>query len=439
MALRRNDARRRRLVIDPTAQVGNVDLAISGAGTARSRSKKTAPPDSRDYSYGADRRNQHKTTDLIPKRVVSYLLVVLALLAVLWMINFTSVRAHQWVDQIGQPGIEALAIRGQGSLASWFTSFLFIMTALVSLQIYALRRHRCDDYRGTYRLWLWLAALLMIASVSCIANLGAVATNLVQTLISDSHSTRAWVPLAIKLSAITVLMGRGAYEVRESRGSFALVMFVWVSYSIAAVLQMPATQRSMAGLGAETMIGNCVLFGTTALFLAHLTYGRYIFLHAHGLIPQRVKKEKLAESNLAKPKRQPKTKKQTVSKKPAAKTKAAARKKTPTVVAEDSGPRSRQAKQTHKSKASKSKTTAKPKVSSNQSSVKPTANEDKSPSDVLKELAAASRAKEKSKNRSRNQHNDSYLDEEETEGVYKMSKSQRRKQRKMEKQRRRAA
>ena len=296
MALRRNDARRRRLVIDPTAQLGDAAMVVGDASSTPPIRRKAAQSDARTYSYGADRRNQLKTTDLIPKRVVSYLLVALALLTCLWAINFTSVRAHQWEGHIGQAGLDMLAVRGLGSLAGWFSSFLLLMTGLASLQIYALRQHRCDDYRGTYRLWLWMAALMVLASIQCVTSLGTVAANLLQSVASGSQLPRPWVPTAFKLIALLALMGRGIYEVRESRGSFALLVFVCVAYSMATILQLPAVHESMAGLGPDTVIGNSVLFGTTALFFAHLTYARYIFLDAHGLITQRVKSEKVAKA-----------------------------------------------------------------------------------------------------------------------------------------------
>jgi hypothetical protein len=429
MALRRNDARRRRLVIDPTAQPGDADVKIGDTSSAPPARRKPVQPDARTYSYGADRRNQRKTTDLIPKRVVSYLLVLLALLTCLWAINFTSVRADQWAGHIGQAGLDALAIRGRGSLAGWFSSFLLIMTGLASLQIYALRQHRCDDYRGTYRLWLWMAALMIIASINCVTNLGTVATNLVQSMTSDSVVPRQWVPLALKLMALSILMARGIYEVRESRGTLALVVFVWVAYSFAAILQLPAAQESMVGLGSDTLIGNSILFGTTALFLAHLTFARYIFLDAHGLIAQRVKTKEVAMvKELAKPNANKKRKVAAVNTKSRSRTKPSAGKTDSTAA---SSTVSNQPAKSRKSKSAQTPSTANPNTTK-----KKRAKTVDSPSDVLRELAAASRAKEQSNLQSNMAQT---VQEDDQESGVQSTKAQRRKQRKLEKQRRRAA
>ncbi len=466
MVVRRSDARRRRLVIDPTVPADDVaaDNAQSTTSTKRSKKKSTAkkPDDVRAYSYGADRRNQLKTTDLIPKRVLSYLLVLMAMLLSIAFINFCSTHASQWSAQVGEAGMSTLAIQGQGSLASWYSSFLLIISGMASIQIYALRQHRCDDYRGTYRLWIWMAILFLLASVNCVVDLGGLATNLVQAFTSQSFSDRPWLPIAIKLTALSLLVARGLYEVRKSRGSFALVVVVWVAYSVAAVMQLPAAKESLVSLGSEKVMGNCILFGTSALLLAHLTYARFIFLRAHGLITVKVKT-----------KRAKKKKTKVVAKKKAT-TKTAATKTAATKTAKAKSTRSKSTKSaaaktkakpkttetetaSQKSKSTKvaasttkraTKSTAKPKPAAasqaNKKTAKPASTatkktskaEEKSPSDLLKELAAASRAKAAAES---SKTTTSQQDDESGESIIKMSKAQRRKLRKQNKQQRRAA
>lgn len=424
MVVRRNDARRRRLVVDPAVQLGDADGDAGVAPPSSPRRKKSPKKeDARAYSYGADRRNQLKTTDLIPKRMVSFLTVVMVLLAALWLLNYCAQNAVHWVDQIGATGLETMAIRGQGSLAGWFSSFLLIMTGLASLQIFALRQHRCDDYRGTYRLWLWLSALFVVASINCVANLGELTAHFFNSMTNGQFVQRAWVPLVFKLTALALLVARGAYEVRESRGSLAWVLLVWIAYSVAAVLQLPGANQTIMGVSTEAVVGNCFLFGTVGLLLAHLTYARFVFLRAHGLIAMRVKKEKVA-----KPKKKSK---------PVAKGKKAV---APNTTAEPSTRKTKTKPATkQKSKPAAKKTsqaaTAKPtrskpeKISKSSAPAKTTERE-KSPSEVLREMAAASRAKSQSQNQSAADGG---------EQVLKLSKAQRRKQRKIEKQQRRAA
>ena len=433
MSFRRNDARRRRLAIDPVVPV----VASNGVDSDREplQVDRSLNSQSRHYSFGANRRCQPKTTDLIPKRVCSYLLVVLGLLAVLWLITFLAGQSIQWSTYLGDSGTRLLSIRGQGSLASWFSSFLLIITGMASLQIYALRKHRCDDYRGAYRLWGWMAVILIMASINFVSDLTGVLGELASQMFVGEYANRAWIPLALKLVALTVLTVRGIYEVRASLGSLVLVIFVWSAYVAAIVLQYPATTEALADLGPNTMLGNCLLFGTAGLFLAHLTYARFVFLDAHGLIKPRVKakkvstKEKLKEQNSSELKlkclpvgevnSKEKIKEEIQDVAPAA----------------SPSPKTKQSQ-------TKRKVTSQPApaISKSNKKTKAVTDKDQSPSEILKQMAEASRAKEKRKieelQASKAPQSMDVLDVVEP---VKMSKSQRRKQRKLKKQQRRAA
>ena len=428
MVVRRNDARRRRLVVDPAAPLGDAAGCEAPSPNPPKRKKKTKPAEARAYSYGADRRNQLKTTDLIPKRFLSCAIVLMVLLSALWLINFAAANAVQWQSQIGAGGVEALAIRGQGSLASWFSSFLLIMTGLASVQIYALRQHRCDDYRGTYRLWLWMAGLFLIASISCVIDVASIGSNLLQWVTQDSAGQQAWVLVVIKLVGLAILVARGIYEMRESRGSLALIVFVWGAYSAAALMQLPLAQQATVSLGSEMVTGNCLLFGTVALLQAHLTYARFVYLRAHGLIKLRTAKSKrIAESGTAKKSAQAK---QEGEKAKATGTRA---KKTGNAVTKDK--KTKPQSQRKSKPAAKQQSKPAPPVETKGG--RDDRQTEKSPQEVLREMAAASRAKAKKPSNQQKMAHDEQ--DEESHGVIKMSKSQRRKQRKLEKQRRRAA
>ena len=433
MTFRRNDARRRRLAIDPVVPVG-VEACVD-VDRESLESDRLAKTPSRHYSFGANRRCQPKTTDLIPKRICSYLLVVLSLLAVLWLITFLARQSNQWSAYLEESGTRLLAIRGQGSLASWFSSFLLIITGVASLQIYALRKHRCDDYRGSYRLWGWMAAILIMASINCVSDLTGVLGDLTIRLFIGESSNRVWMPFALKLVALSVLTVRGIYEVRASLGSLALVLFVWLAYVAAIVLQYPLVDEALADLGSNTMLGNCLLFGTTGLFLAHITYARYVFLDAHGLIRPRAKSKSVSAEGgssklhsdalacLSAPVPLVKSKQRTEEK------------------IQESAPIARQSPKATQLKA-ENKPNNQP-VQTPAYSTKKTnsvSGGDKSPSEILKEMAAASRAKERRRLEELQVSESSQSTEVAGKlDSIKMSKSQRRKQRKLKKQQRRAA
>lgn len=451
MSFRRNDARRRRLAIDPVVPVG-VDHCVDSESAEGDQPSKSP---SRHYAFGANRRCQAKTTDLIPKRICAYLLVVLGLLAALWLITFLAGQSRQWSAYLGDSGTRLLSIRGQGSLASWFSSFLLIITGMASLQIYALRKHRCDDYRGAYRLWGWMAVILILASINCVSDLTGVLGNLTSRMFASEYANRAWIPLALKLVALTVLTVRGIYEVRASLGSLVLVIFVWAAYVAAIVLQYPATKEALADLGPNTMLGNCLLFGTTGLFLAHLTYARYVFLDAHGLIKLRVKVKKVSTVEKAKQVDSAETKSQPFVAPVVPSEKKRKEEVQEVVSVASQSPLGKQplGKQPLvKQPEVKQPKVKQPKVKKNRNDqqvaaasespkkAKAVSERDPSPSEILKQMAEASRAKEKRRleDLETSEASQSIEVPEMFESV-KMSKSQRRKQRKLKKQQRRAA
>ena len=168
MVVRRND-RRRRLMNDefvPTIEPGRPAVRAGQHDAADDVGARR-----RTYASGADRRNQLRTTDLFPKRTWLIVTFGFLLLSIVVAINGLAWNAESWRSVIGAEGVAALQLGGAGTLASWFTCFLMVSVALVSLQIYAMRRHRCDDYVGTYRMWMWFPPIFVIASLASILSM----------------------------------------------------------------------------------------------------------------------------------------------------------------------------------------------------------------------------------------------------------------------------
>lgn len=279
MVLRHNDSRRRRLVVDPNQHDGDV-IGFTAEKPATRRKKKL-------YRPGADRRSQWKTTDLIPKRPWVIAVFIGLLLSSLIVLNLFSFYSEKWVEYLGVRGTAALKLSGQATLANWFSSFLLIISGFASLQIYALRQHRQDDYRGSYRLWLWMSGVLLLASVNCVVDLTEIATQLLHSLTKLSLAKSLLGVLVIKLALLSVIVARGSLEVRESRWSLSLVVLVWCAYGAAMVLRLPVLQPVMANLdesNVQVTCGNLLLVGTFAVLIAHLVFVRFVYLQALGII-----------------------------------------------------------------------------------------------------------------------------------------------------------
>ncbi len=298
MVIRRTDSRRRRVVIEEaTSQLENGASELDESVETEARTNRKQKQ-GRNYLPGAQRRHQPKSTDWIPKRPSSVAIFMTTLFAIA-----AAIVGATWLVPGGSgaglsSGIqERLSVHGSSSLSVWFSTVLFLVSGLASLQIHALRQHRSNDYAGTYRIWLFFAGLLILASINCVVDFGG----LLQEMAGRSRNgTTPWTAFAISAAqfvALGVIFVRGMVEVRKSPASLAVICLVWLAYSVALALRVPGIESQMVqddGFSAASLN----LFATTGTLAAIVIYARHVYLRANGLVAF------VAES--AKPKRKPK-------------------------------------------------------------------------------------------------------------------------------------
>ena len=292
MSATRSNQRRRRVILEEAVQSDPADLQSDIEG-ASSRSKEKLPA----YSDSAKRRGQLKTTDLIPKRSLPLAFMIVAVLSFFGLLNLFAFQFGGMGDTATGP----FRLRGVGTLSSWFSSMLFMVSGMASLQIYGMRRHRCDDYSGHYRIWLFLAVIFVAVSVNCVVDLQHSGKLLAQSL-GFSGGNSLVVFLVIKIVALTAIVIRGILEIRASRGALVTVLIVWMAYASAVVCQIPAVNDQLVQRD-EFVLGNLTLVGHVAIFLTATIYARFIYLQANGLILlpiESAKAKSLSESSTEK-------------------------------------------------------------------------------------------------------------------------------------------
>ena len=279
--------RRRRVALEQTqTDAPAPDANALSAIERHERSRKTNRP----YEHGARRSRQFKTTDLIPKRSWSVAAIIALAFAAVSALNLLHLNSPDWITYIGQEGVEALSLDSRTGLAVWYSNFLLLLTACVSLQLYLLRQHRRDDYKGSYRIWMWLAFVFLIASAASVTGISSLLANATEHLFSKrSFANGITFMLIAKLVGLLLLFGRSLIEVRHSRLAISGLVLVLAAYTGASLInEIPAIQ-SKAGEVVHSACGNCMLFGSTALFLTVLTFARFVYLEANGLVRRKVK------------------------------------------------------------------------------------------------------------------------------------------------------
>src|SRR5215204_363854 len=155
------DERRRRVLMDEIASPSSeTDAPESPPATSGS-----AKGPVRAYSPAVLAERQPRVTDLVPLRPFAAIFLVLLSLTGVAAIETTYI--YLATLPLGSAGehLAALDVDQRGSLASYYSALLLALGAAGALAVYGIRSHRVDDYRGRYRIWLWIAAALAWASV----------------------------------------------------------------------------------------------------------------------------------------------------------------------------------------------------------------------------------------------------------------------------------
>ncbi|MEI8375142.1 MAG: hypothetical protein WCJ35_20165 [Planctomycetota bacterium] len=290
----RDDRRRRLLTEDLTANSGMPAPDISGASLRISH-----PPVHKSENYGDAEFLQIplRLTDLIPMRLVSYLLLLKLGLAVVGGL----MALHVWIpDLFRDPQFRpAMADLGNcGSLGSWFASLLLLTAGLLAIVIYRVRRHKVDDYRGHYQIWLWAAACWLIMATDAAASLHQgfqqAMISMTGTQIVGDGSIWWVVPTLLLMGFVG---SRLLIDMWLSRLSSAALILSMIAYLTALTaffhgIVLPSEVSQLL------LVQGSLLGGHVLLAVSMGLHARYVILDAEGVLPKRVAKKKL-EKKLA--------------------------------------------------------------------------------------------------------------------------------------------
>ena len=160
--------------------------------------------------------------------------------------------------------------------------------ALVSWLTYRIRRHRLDDYRGRYRIWLWACLGWTLLSVDAGSQLHDGLAQLMVVLTGTRLASDGAVWWVVIYFFIFVPLGlRLAVDMRECRKSVLLLLAAGglTGYTLAVqfgwiTLQVTTVERTMLEAGAKMAAG--LLLGLALMF-----HARHLVFDAEGRLPLR--------------------------------------------------------------------------------------------------------------------------------------------------------
>ncbi len=299
------DQRRRRVLIEE-----QLHSDTRGTKSAQDESREDGPETVRlpGRRYGEEASSDHHQplTAMVPKRPLTLVLLALAGLILIAAIHASYGKASRQPPDHWLRAFASLDVEAAGGLASWCSSVILLAAAVLGIQIYRLRRHRSDDYRGRYRVWVWASPLLLAASLAAGTHLHrdllAVAAARSDVLASIEPRVVSFVLPAVLWLLIAL---RLTFEVRESRAAWTALASAALTQFAVAVLGL-AAPTELFSLPAALTISSLTMLGHLTIFMTVASYSRYVYLDAHGLLAPRPQAQPQAR-----PKRAPRRKKKT--------------------------------------------------------------------------------------------------------------------------------
>ena len=207
------------------------------------------------YSDAAGVEHHPQVTDFLPRRYRTIASAALAGVAVTALVVGLDWCGTSWATRLGAYDAVPLASGVADGLAAWLSASLLLLTAATCLLIYSLRRHRIDDFRGRYRVWLAAAIACVVLSADSVAPihelLAVVATQLTQHGALRDHAAwwlalaglpLAWISLRILMDARE--SGLAAVALVASFTCYALSL---VSYLVVLADRKPGGRSARDG------------------------------------------------------------------------------------------------------------------------------------------------------------------------------------------------
>ncbi len=289
MSLSRSDRndRRRRIV----RELSSTD-SVQSPSRAR-RSPKSSSDRDEDVRLDALRSNagyslevrhacKQRLSQFIPIRPASWAIYAMTgwlIWAMLLVAHFvTHGRNARWAQS---PFFEIFHIRHSHSIANWLGTQLWLLTALTCFLVYRFRKHRLDDYRATYRIWLALVALSLFCSVDASCSL---LYRLGWSIDPWCRSELGYPGWSIVFVGFAVAVGFVALRLITEIKSSPLCVAAWlaglIAWGVGAALGTGLIHTTWSQLHLDLLVGGAWLGGILSVWLSALTFLRHVYIQA---------------------------------------------------------------------------------------------------------------------------------------------------------------
>ena len=245
------------------------------------------------YSQAVRRTCQQRMVQLIPVRRGT-LTIVLTCMWILWGCLLFS---HYWI--FTRPALTAAPnmpnatsfsilpiaqlfhLRSPHSIAQWLTCQLWMLTAVAACMIFQLRRHKLDDYRARYRIWVLLAIAAAFSSFEASSSGLMLLGMSIDGWARKEIGYGGWpLVLASFASIIGVIGIRLCSELKSAPMSVVSWLFGLLAWAASALLGTGLLKTTLSSATIDLVVGGCLLGGILAVFQASGIYLRQTYIHA---------------------------------------------------------------------------------------------------------------------------------------------------------------
>jgi len=256
---------------------------------------------SENYGDAMLLESQTRLTDLVPMHPLLLMVVFGAGIAIIALFEGLYVWASLGGRGLGR--IAAFDLADRGSLATWFSSLVLAMAAATAVLVYTVRRHRLDDYRGHYRIWLWAASCWLLMSTDATANLhdgfGEIMVWLTGTRLFGESCMWWFVIWGFIIAAVSL---RLLVDMRRHWLSATALVVTAACYAVSLgfhfhciplqALKWPPVAEAVRAVALNKA---SLLLGHFFLLMAMVWHARYVVLDAEGLLRRRRRRGRLGE------------------------------------------------------------------------------------------------------------------------------------------------
>jgi len=269
-------------------------------------------------SYHDDALPEHQAriTELLPARALTMFAWAIGLILVIAGIEAGYAYRLDWAAKLGVADITALNVTASASIGTWFSAVSFLAAGMFSMLVYALRRHRQDDYRGGYRVWAWTAAFFFLSSLDVVAGISQTLGALLAIFAGGKFVADSIVWRTILCGVLgSALCIRMSFELVRSKLAMTCMALTVGLYAIAISAPhglfdtlIPSIAAATAPLAHQLLVSSAMLGGHAACLFTILLYGRHVLLDMQGKVKAK-DKTKTRRKLWPKMKRKPKSEK----------------------------------------------------------------------------------------------------------------------------------